>query len=116
MRRLYSSFPAWKGTLNAAWTMNPITLSTRIRYIDDMENRASVQYPGEEANFTGVPSVWYFDFAAEANIQNYTLRLGVNNAFDKQPPVYAPNVQSGTEPSLYDVIGRRAYVQVRLKF
>ena len=113
---LGSSFPAWKGTLNAAWTMKPITLSTRIRYIDDMENRASVQYPGEEANFTGVPSVWYFDFAAEANIENYTLRLGVNNAFDKQPPVYAPNVQSGTEPSLYDVIGRRAYAQVRLRF
>jgi len=113
---LGSSFPEWKGNLNAAWSMDPFTFSTRIRYIDGMKNRAEVQFPGEEANFSGTPSVWYFDFAAEANIKNYTLRIGVNNAFDKQPPVYAPNVQSGTEPSLYDVIGRRAYVQARLRF
>jgi iron complex outermembrane receptor protein len=113
---LGTSFPRWKGNLNAAWSMDPFTLSTRIRYINGMKNRAAVQFPGEEANFSGTPSVWYFDFAGEVNIKNYTLRIGVNNAFDKTPPTYAPNVQSGTEPSLYDVIGRRAYVQARLRF
>jgi outer membrane receptor protein involved in Fe transport len=66
--------------------------------------------------FTGPGEVFYFDFAAEANIDALTFRVGVNNAFDKQPPQYAPNVQSGTDPSLYDVIGRRAYVSARLKF
>ena len=45
-----------------------------------------------------------------------TFRVEVNNAFDKQPPSYRPNVQSGTDPSLYDVIGRRGYVSARLKF
>ena len=45
-----------------------------------------------------------------------TFRVGVNNAFDRQPEQYRPNVQSGTDPSLYDVIGRRGYVQARLKF
>jgi hypothetical protein len=40
----------------------------------------------------------------------------MNNAFDKQPPQYVPNVQSGTDPSTYDVIGRRFYVSGRLKF
>jgi outer membrane receptor protein involved in Fe transport len=45
-----------------------------------------------------------------------TLRLGLNNAFDRKPPTYAPNVQSGTDPSTYDVIGRRFYVSARLKF
>lgn len=113
---LGTSFPRWKGNLSAAWSMDPITLSTRIRYIDGMKNRAAVQFPGEEASFTGTKSVFYFDFAAEANIDAYTLRIGVNNAFDKQPPSYAPNVQSGTDPSLFDVIGRRAYVQARLRF
>jgi outer membrane receptor protein involved in Fe transport len=112
---LGTSFPEWKGTLNAALNLNPITLSTRVRYIDAMRNRASVQFPGE-TSFTGPGSVWYFDFAAEANIENMTFRIGVNNAFDRQPEEYAPNVQSGTDPSLYDVIGRRAYVQARLRF
>jgi outer membrane receptor protein involved in Fe transport len=45
-----------------------------------------------------------------------TFRIGVNNVFDRQPEQYAPNVQSGTDPSLYDVIGRRAYVSGRLRF
>jgi outer membrane receptor protein involved in Fe transport len=112
---LGTSFPEWKGVLNAALTVDNITLSSRVRYIDAMENRAARQFPGETL-FTGPGEVFYFDFAAEANIDALTFRVGVNNAFDKQPPQYAPNVQSGTDPSLYDVIGRRAYVSARLKF
>ena len=111
---LGTSFPRWRGTANIAWALNPVTLSSRIRYIDSMENRAAKQFIGEE--FTGPGTVWYFDFAAETTIDNLTFRVGVNNAFNKQPPSYAPNVQSGTDPSLYDVIGRRGYVSARLRF
>jgi outer membrane receptor protein involved in Fe transport len=111
---LGTSFPKWKGTFNAALNVAPFTFSTRVRYIDSMKNRAAVQYIGE--NFTGPGTVWYFDFAGEVTIENLTLRAGLNNAFDKKPPTYAPNVQSGTDPSTYDVIGRRAYVSARLKF
>ena len=116
---LGTSFPRWRGLFNAAWTFKPITLSTRIRYINKMKNRAELQFPTEpqfSRDEARTPTVWYFDFAAEANIDNYTLRLGLNNAFDKDPPVYNPNVQSGTDPSLFDVIGRRAYVQATVKF
>lgn len=113
---LGTTFPRWKGTLNLAWNMKPFTLESRIRYIDAMENRASRQFPGEEAQFTGTPSVWYFDFAAEANFRPLTLRIGLNNAFNKRPPEYHPNVQSGTDPSIFDVIGRRAYVQATLRY
>lgn len=112
---LGSSFPKWRGTLDAALMIKPFTFSTRIRYIDAMENRASVQYPGE-TSFTGPGAVWYFDFGLTTQIEAMTWRIGVNNAFDRKPPQYAPNVQSGTDPSTYDVVGRRAYVQVGLKF
>ncbi len=111
---LGTSFPKWKGTFNTALNIAPFTFSSRIRYIDAMKNRAAVQFVGE--NFTGPGTVWYFDFAGEVTIDKVTLRAGLNNAFDKKPPSYAPNVQSGTDPSTYDVIGRRAYVSARLKF
>lgn len=112
---LGTSFPEWKGTMNIGWNLNKgLSLHTRVRYIDEMENRAARQYIGE--TFSGPESVWYFDFALQGQVENMTLRLGVNNAFDRQPPTYAPNVQSGTDPSTYDVIGRRAYVSARLKF
>ena len=47
---------------------------------------------------------------------NAAFRLGVNNVFDEQPPEYAPNVQSGTDPSLYDVVGRRVFGQIILTY
>lgn len=42
--------------------------------------------------------------------------LGVNNVTDEETPVYSPNVQSGTDPSTYDIIGRRAFASVNLRF
>ncbi|WP_145923570.1 TonB-dependent receptor domain-containing protein [Sphingopyxis macrogoltabida] len=112
---LGTSFPRWRATLNSKLNITrELSFDTRVRFTDGMKNRAAVQYVGEE--FTGPGSVFYFDFALQAEVDAMTFRIGVNNAFDKQPPTYAPNVQSGTDPSLYDVIGRRAYVSARLKF
>jgi outer membrane receptor protein involved in Fe transport len=112
---LGTSFPEWRGNLNLAFNVKPFTFETRIRYIGKMDNRASVQFPGE--TFTGPDAITYFDFAAQADIdRRLTLRIGLNNAFDKAPPTYAPNVQSGTDPSLYDVIGRRAYISGVVRF
>ena len=91
-----------------------LSFDTRVRYIHKMVNRAAKQFPGE--TFTGPGAAWYFDFGLEANVDALTFRLGLNNAFDRQPETYAPNVQSGTDPSLYDVLGRRAYVSARLRF
>lgn len=114
---LGGSQPEWKGVLNAGFRVNEnVTFTSRVRYIDGMENSYNRIYPGE-VEFEGVPAVWYFDFGTELSFdETMTFRLGVNNAFNKQPPTYQPNVQSGTDPSLYDVVGRRFYVQAGLKF
>ena len=112
---LGSTFPKWRATLNSKLNFTKeLSFDTRVRFIDGMENRAARIYKGEE--FTGPGSVWYFDFALEANVEALTFRVGLNNAFDRKPPVYSPNVQSGTDPSMYDVIGRRGYVSARLRF
>ena len=47
---------------------------------------------------------------------NVEFRLGVNNVFDRDPETYAPNVQSGTDPSTYDVVGRRYFGGIKLRF
>jgi outer membrane receptor protein involved in Fe transport len=110
------SAPEWKGYLTLGYKFGAFGFDARGRYIDSMENRASVIWPGE-TSFKGVGSVTYWDFGANWNITEGTsLRIGVNNAFDKQPPTYAPNQQSGTDPSLYDVVGRRVFGQVIMKF
>ena len=48
------------------------------------------------------------------NDHKFAARLdaGINNLSDQQPRLYSPNVQANTDPSLYDVLGRRYYVGV----
>ena len=112
---LGTSYPELKANLNLAWNRGPFSFAARSRWIDSMENRASLQFPGE--TFTSPESVTYWDFVAGWQfMEKSELRLGVNNAFDEQPPTYAPNVQSGTDPSVYDVIGRRVFGQVTFRF
>ena len=112
---LGQSFPRWKANLNLDWKFSDgITWSNRVRHIDGMKNRASVQFLGEE--FTGTSSITYFDTAVEFNVDKITFRVGVNNLFNTGPRTYRPNVQSGTDPSLYDVVGRRGFASVRLRY
>jgi outer membrane receptor protein involved in Fe transport len=120
---LGTSSPEWKANLNTLFRSGPFDLNVRGRYISSMENRQLRQFPGEvELNQspgtkTGVPSIWYWDVGLGYQlIENVELRLGVNNLFDEAPPLYGPNVQSGTDPSTYDVIGRRVFSQIRLRF
>lgn len=112
---LGTSFPEWKLTLNSAWEAGDWTFGMRNRYIAEMDNRAAVIFPGE--TFTGTDAIWYTDLFAQWQMtENASLRVGVNNVADEQPPVYAPNVQSGTDPSLFDVVGRRAFMQLNLRY
>jgi iron complex outermembrane recepter protein len=113
---LGASSPDWKALINTRWLVSDFGVNLRTRYLHGMDNRLSKIFPGESA-ISGVGSVTYWDlsgsWSATSNIQ---LIAGVNNLLDKQPPVYAPNVQSGTDPSLYDVVGRRFFVQGKLSF
>ncbi len=112
---LGQAFPRIKGNVTGRYTWGDFSFDARWRYIDAMKNRMAVIFPGE--NFTGVPAVTYLDLGAGYRFGKYiTLRVGISNVLDKKPPTYSPNVQSGTDPSTYDVVGRRLMAQLALKF
>jgi outer membrane receptor protein involved in Fe transport len=112
---LGTSFPEQRANLTGQYAIGPFGFQARLRWIGEMENRAAVQFPGE--TFKGVPSISYVDLSASWKFMDKSmLRIGVNNVTDKQPPAYAPNVQSGTDPSTYDVIGRRIFGQISVGF
>jgi outer membrane receptor protein involved in Fe transport len=68
---------------------------------------------GSPITNTGVPATWYFDLIGRYEVTgNLTIRAGVNNLADQKPRLYSPNVQANTDPSLYDVLGRRYYVGI----
>lgn len=110
------STPEWKVTLNTNYTYEDLSLNLATRYIQDMVHSNTVT-GGSPVTNTGVPSTWYFDLnGTYALTDNIDLRAGINNLLDQEPRLYTPNVQANTDPSLYDVLGRTAFVGVKLRF
>jgi len=65
----------------------------------------------------GVPSVTYLDANFSWRLHDsLELRAGVENLTDKQPPLYTAAVQMNTDPSTYDVLGRRYFLRANMKF
>jgi len=105
-----SALPEWKGTLTTTYGMNDWKASLTARYLDSMPHR-NVVTGGSPTTNTGVDSVVYVDLAGSYEIfRNFTLRGGISNLGDKKPEIYTPNVQANTDPSTYDVLGRRYFV------
>lgn len=103
------TLPEWKALSTLSWTLEPWTLGMRWRYqgeVENFNNRSQV-----------IDAIHYFDLNAGYQInQAVSLRAGVNNLTDEQPPVYAPAIAANTDPSTYDVIGRRYYVGLTARF
>ncbi|HEX8666952.1 MAG TPA: TonB-dependent receptor [Allosphingosinicella sp.] len=127
--------PEWRHkarvTFNAADGMG---LSLQWRYFSGVTlDRASDQEPlqGAFAPFNEkLPSMNYFDLTLTARIgDHYNFRLGVNNIFDKDPPIFGTNGTStvvnacalpycngNTYPNVYDALGRYIFAGVTLDF
>lgn len=109
------SLPEWRWVLNTGFMIGPASVDIRTRYIGEMENRAARQFPGER--FTAPDAIMYWDVGAGYQVTSgLLLRVGMNNVLDEDPPTYAPNVQSGTDPSMYDIVGRSVLAQIRASF
>lgn len=112
---LGQTFPKNKLTVATAYKWGDIGVDLRMRYIGAMTNRMAKLFPGEA--LTGVPSTTYWDLGASYDItKSISVRGGINNLLDQKPRMYEPNVQSGTDPSTYDVIGRRYFVSANFSF
>ncbi|MFC3093849.1 TonB-dependent receptor [Alteromonas sediminis] len=112
---LGTTFPELKANLNLSMDLEDVSVNLQGRYVAGMDHRLEKEFPGEQ--FPGTGSVMYWDASATYFVnESISLRLGVNNLFNKLPPLYSPNVQSGTDPSQYDVVGRRLTFTARMTF
>jgi outer membrane receptor protein involved in Fe transport len=85
------------------------------RYIDAMHDADA---PGFGWDYR-VPSQHYYDLFAESHFEGglferLTLRAGVENLTNEQPPLMPSWVGANTDPSQYDVPGRRFYINASI--
>jgi iron complex outermembrane receptor protein len=112
--------PKWKHRLRVTWTTpwTGLEVSGAWRYIGDVKDMHSSSNPFlSGATFPidqKLKAQNYFDLSAQYRLKDrYTFRLGVNNVFDKEPPLVG-SVAGGnsiyfngnTYPTVYDALGR----------
>jgi outer membrane receptor protein involved in Fe transport len=129
--------PKWKHKLRTSLQMpNGLGFSVQWRHIGKVKAETLSEFPTLQGAFNFDPglrikSFNYFDLAATATIgDHYNLRLGVNNVFDKNPPlVTGGNATRGgsnlcpagpcngnTYPGTWDSLGRYFYAGATLNF
>ncbi|HSN71124.1 MAG TPA: TonB-dependent receptor, partial [Steroidobacteraceae bacterium] len=109
------TIPDYKLTLTGTWGLGPVTTSLRARYIPSMDHEDTVINPN--STIEGVDSIIYLDLSAMWQVTDeFSVRAGVINLTNEDPELYSPSVDSNTDPSTYDVIGRRYFVNARYRF
>ena len=103
------TLPEWKFLSSLNWRQGAFGLGARWRYqgeVENFNNRANV-----------IDAIHYFDLNGSWAVNDtVSLRAGVNNITDELAPVYAPAIASNTDPSSYDLLGRRYYVGLTARF
>jgi len=109
-------------TWNTPWNWN---VGFRWRYYDSVVISSSSSNPALAGDFNPVDGKIgarnYLDLFAQWNVsKNFTLRGGVNNVFDRDPPLVSqaapPYGNGNTFPQAYDTLGRNFFVNVQAKF
>ena len=120
-------FPRWRGQGFVNWNLGNWDASWRTRYIGGfrMGSEAPSQDvhpagPGLDGVFFDYGDTIYNDVQVGYNIEpiNTRVDLGVNNLFDKQPPMLFANntLNANTSPSDFDLQGRYYWARVTVKF
>ena len=121
-----SPAPKWRSNLKVMWN-TPWSWNAGItwRYFDSVDEDTTSSNP-QLAGETNPPDKTlgtrnYIDLVAQWNInKNFTLRGGVNNVFDKDPPITSvgnlPYYNGNTFPQTYDALGRNFFINVTAKF
>jgi len=121
--------PTWRHKVRATWaTPWDVQVAATWRHINNILNETLSSDPllskKTDATNRELAARDYFDVAASWSInKTFTVRAGINNLFDKDPPIVTnalagPSIfgNGNTFPQLYDTLGRLVFVNAVAKF
>jgi outer membrane receptor protein involved in Fe transport len=121
------TIPRWKAQSFLNWNLGSWDASWRMRYIGRFQmgnpnlDEQQSAYPGLPGGVIKYGAITYNDISFGYNIEALNTRLdfGVDNIADKQPPFFGYDSQTlntGTDPSTFDQIGRYYHASITVKF
>ncbi|MEO8115786.1 MAG: TonB-dependent receptor, partial [Phenylobacterium sp.] len=124
--------PKWRHKFRLTWTTPwPVTVSLNWRYIGSTKFDANDSDPSLNSGVVDTPDAKikpynYIDLAGTWKVRDsISLRAGVNNVFDKDPPILESNTfpasgppfgNGNTYPGTYDALGRTIFVGMTADF
>lgn len=120
--------PTWRHQARMTWSMPfaPASLSLNWRYFGAVDLSSNTNDPFLHGDYVEInkriAAYNYFDLAATWSPRpDVTLRVGVNNMFDKDAPAIAAGLLSAfgngnTYPGVYDPMGRTMFVGITANF
>ena len=105
-------YAKWRLSNRLTWASGPVTLSVLHRYLSPVDDDSG------DYSVNHIKAYNYFDLSAAFETEGgFTWSVGVNNVFNRQPPVLGDNQeQANTYPSTYDPYGRAFFVATKLRF
>lgn len=121
-------WPEFKSTLTTNWTLGQWSASWSLRYIDEIteacrggildSNPAFCSDPNTDdpqMSFNDLDATLYSDFTGTfrpaALDDSLEVTVGINNAFDEDPPTCFSCALNGFDAAIYDVPGRFLYIR-----
>ena len=122
----FSSFgvlPEFKTTTRLTYSSGPLLASIRWRWIDGLKNSepfftALFELPDPVLAIPEIGSRNYLDLSAVYGFtEKFSLYGGVHNALGTEPPLLAGAAPGpNTDPATYDVLGRRFFMGLTLRY
>lgn len=106
--------PRWRHRVHATWQAFPdVDLTAAWRYIHSIESTEAIYPDLRSASYMDLAFAWTFD-------KRFTLRAGVNNVLDRDPPLLvdagAGITNGNTFVQTYDALGRHVFVSLSARF
>ncbi len=122
----FGNFPRVRGLGHLDWSLGNFEASWTVRYIGNVKIGSADLAQGLSADSVvpgfvrHIGAVTYHDFELGYTVApiNTKFQIGVQNAFNKQPPLFYQNVviNANTDVRTYDTIGRFYFARATVKF
>ena len=115
--------PNWRHVASTRYSWGDWTVSARWRMIGRLDYRLTNDQPGATDrilvdNGNRVGSYHFYDLSGSYRFaENYQLTIGVNNVFDKEPPMVGSSLSlNANSIGGYDQLGRYMFATIRMDF
>ena len=103
------AIPRLRSLARIAQDWRGFELGLRWEHIGELRDARYRGFVVPERDYLHLEAAYAFEQGA---LDGLTRRVGIENLADEAPPLYPSWQQANTEPSLYDVLGRRYFVSV----